>query len=89
MSCITIEEYSRNVTRRFVGWFAGSMRAAASSLGLAGGMDVASGECDLGVVGDDGGVAGVDGVCDYKHKSTYKYNMYSIPEHVSDIYFII
>lgn len=55
-----MELYSRKVTRRLVGWLVGSINAAASRACADNGPDSDSGE--RGVTGDDGGVAGVDGV---------------------------
>jgi len=65
ISCVTIELYSRKVTRRFVGLLTGSVSGKPSVLRS---LPSNPGDCGVdGVVGVDGGEAGV-GVCDFKQK---------------------
>ena len=59
------ELYSRKVTKRLVGWFVGSSKAA-SSMAAAGMGLPDSDNGDRGAVGESGGVAGVEGVCDWR-----------------------
>ena len=63
ISCMMMELYSRKVTRRLVGWFVGSSSAASSS-SVCAASGPPSDVGDRGVDGDEGGVAGVEGVCD-------------------------